>query len=148
MAVLAPIPSASVDTATLVKTGCLRSIRRAYRRSAMWRLDDPYGPNVVDEPAWLSATCPEVNGVLIFRVEIEQRDELPPLIGADRAGLRHRRDVPSGRQQDRVAQAAHHAIELQLVAVQLVAAVLERAGDLQMRALLVAGNRHLQRRRR
>src|SRR5205823_10045122 len=35
MAVLAPIPSARVSTATAVKAGCMASIRKAYRKS--WR---------------------------------------------------------------------------------------------------------------
>src|SRR5256885_13144821 len=35
MAVLAPMPSVSVSTATSVKTGCLRRERSAYRTSCM-----------------------------------------------------------------------------------------------------------------
>src|SRR5437773_11376178 len=39
MAVLAPIPSVRVRTATSVKIGCFLSVRSAYRRSCMGRLD-------------------------------------------------------------------------------------------------------------
>src|SRR3954464_12523664 len=78
---------------------------------------------------------PQRQAVGVFAVQIDQGDERAPLVGADRAGLRQRRHLPPGWQDDRVAQAVQRAIEDQFAAHCLVARIAERSGELQMRAL-------------
>src|SRR3954468_15940672 len=82
--------------------------------------------------------------VIVFAVEVDQRDERAPLVSANRAGLRQRRYLPPGRQDDRVAQAVQRAVEDQIVAQCLVARIAERSGELEVGALPVVDDRHLE----
>src|SRR5881409_2740736 len=81
----------------------------------------------------LSRADRDLAGVL--RIEIDERDEGPAVVGADRAGLRDRRHVPSIRQKNRIAQPVQHALDHQVAVLQAVCAIPDGAGDLQLRAL-------------
>ena len=62
-----------------------------------------------------SLPCPNRDLVVVFAVQVDERDELPALIEANRARLRNGGHIPAGGQQDRVPESMQGPLEDELV---------------------------------